>query len=93
MDMKRRDFNKLMVAAAAGMVAGSQTVALAGDPDAGCPKHSCKGQNECKGKGGCKSSDHGCAGKNSCKGKGGCDPAHTYEKHAVRARMLKCQGG
>ena len=28
MDMKRRDFNKLMVAAAAGMMAGSQTVAL-----------------------------------------------------------------
>ncbi|MFZ4765357.1 MAG: hypothetical protein ACOYMN_10425 [Roseimicrobium sp.] len=34
--------------------------------------HSCKGQNECKGKGGCKSGDNGCAGKNTCKGKGGC---------------------
>jgi hypothetical protein len=35
-------------------------------------KHGCKGQNSCKGKGGCKSSDNGCKGKNSCKGKGGC---------------------
>ena len=30
------------------------------------PKHACKGQNECKGQGGCP------AGKNECKGKGGC---------------------
>ena len=35
-------------------------------------KHGCQGQNSCKGKGGCKSSDNGCKGKNSCKGKGGC---------------------
>ena len=35
-------------------------------------KHACSGQNSCKGKGGCKSSDNGCKGKNSCKGKGGC---------------------
>jgi hypothetical protein len=35
-------------------------------------KHGCSGQNSCKGKGGCKTSDNGCKGKNSCKGKGGC---------------------
>jgi hypothetical protein len=35
-------------------------------------KHSCKGKNDCKGQGGCGSSDNGCKGKNSCKGKGGC---------------------
>jgi len=35
-------------------------------------KHACKGQNDCKGKGGCKSGDNGCKGQNSCKGKGGC---------------------
>jgi hypothetical protein len=35
-------------------------------------KHSCKGKNDCKGTGGCKTSDNGCKGKNSCKGKGGC---------------------
>ena len=34
--------------------------------------HSCKGQNTCKGKGGCKTGDNGCKGKNTCKGKGGC---------------------
>jgi hypothetical protein len=36
------------------------------------PKHDCKGQNSCKGQGGCQTSDMGCKGKNSCKGKGGC---------------------
>ena len=35
-------------------------------------KHACKGQNSCKGKGGCNTGDMGCKGKNSCKGKGGC---------------------
>lgn len=35
-------------------------------------KHGCKGQNACKGNGGCKTGDNGCKGKNSCKGKGGC---------------------
>jgi hypothetical protein len=35
-------------------------------------KHACKGQNSCKGKGGCKTGDNGCKGKNSCKGNGGC---------------------
>jgi hypothetical protein len=35
-------------------------------------RHACKGQNSCRGKGGCKSSDNGCKGKNTCKGKGGC---------------------
>jgi hypothetical protein len=34
--------------------------------------HACQGQNSCKGKGGCRTSDNGCKGKNSCKGKGGC---------------------
>ena len=35
-------------------------------------KHACKGHNECKGQGGCKSGANGCAGKNDCKGQGGC---------------------
>jgi len=30
-------------------------------------KHACKDQNECKGQGGCKTSDAGCKGKNSSK--------------------------
>jgi len=37
------------------------------------PIHSCAGKNDCKGVGGCKTSDQGCKGKNTCKGKGGCD--------------------
>ncbi|MGC4089211.1 MAG: hypothetical protein QM756_15270 [Polyangiaceae bacterium] len=35
-------------------------------------KHGCKGQNACKGKGGCKSDKHECKGQNACKGQGGC---------------------
>jgi len=31
-----------------------------------------KSKHDCKGKGGCKSSENGCKGKNDCKGKGGC---------------------
>lgn len=51
-------------------------------------KHGCKGQNSCKGKGGCSASDNGCKGKNDCKGKGGCAtdgskmPEPTPEPHA-----------
>ena len=76
MDMKRRDFNKLMLAAAAGIIAGceSETTATSGGETqvAVAEKHVCKGQNECKSQGGCKTGDNGCAGKNSCKGNGGC---------------------
>ncbi len=32
---------------------------------------SCKGQNECKGMGGCKTTKNSCAGQNGCKGEGG----------------------
>jgi len=35
--------------------------------------HGCSGMNDCKGTGGCKSSDKGCKFLNSCKGKGGCE--------------------
>ena len=35
-------------------------------------KHGCKGQNSCKGHGGCKSSENACKGQNSCKANGGC---------------------
>ncbi len=35
--------------------------------------HGCSGANDCKGLGGCKSSDKGCKFLNSCKGKGGCE--------------------
>lgn len=80
--MQRRDFNKYMGAVTAGLVVGAKLLAparaFAGDDKA--PKHVCKGKNECKGQGGCKSGDNGCAGKNSCKGKGGCAvPLHDSD--------------
>ena len=59
--------------AATPSIGGS--IAIAGTPAPAVHNvdaHGCKGQNDCKGQGGCSSSDNGCAGKNSCKGKGGC---------------------
>jgi hypothetical protein len=41
--------------------------------DAASAKECCKGHNECKGKGACKTDTNGCAGQNECKGKGGCN--------------------
>lgn len=38
-------------------------------------KACCKGRNECKAKGNCKTEDNDCKGKNQCKGKGGCKAA------------------
>jgi hypothetical protein len=35
-------------------------------------KHACKGLNDCKGRGGCKTDLNTCRGKNECKGRGGC---------------------
>jgi hypothetical protein len=48
---------------------------LASEPTAaaGEAKACCKGMNECKAKGGCKTDTNACAGKNECKGKGGCN--------------------
>jgi hypothetical protein len=67
-------------AAMAGLYAGSMAVRAFADDTAGsgdaskdASKHDCKGQNSCKGTGGCKSGDNGCKGQNSCKGKGGCN--------------------
>ena len=70
--MKRRDFTKVIGAAVAGLAAGSRLDAAATEEGDSGAKHACKGMNECKGQGGCKTGDNGCAGKNSCKGKGGC---------------------
>lgn len=35
-------------------------------------KECCKGKNDCKAKGNCKTDKNDCAGQNECKGKGGC---------------------
>jgi hypothetical protein len=50
-------------------------------------KHACKGQNSCKGKGGCKTGDQGCKGKNSCKGNGGCK-TNADDSSTPPAKML-----
>jgi hypothetical protein len=68
-------------AAIAGLYAGAFAVkSHAAEEKAGAAdtakkdaaKHDCKGKNECKGQGGCGTSDNGCKTKNSCKGHGGC---------------------
>jgi hypothetical protein len=76
--------NSLVLAAAmTGLLAGTTTRLMAGDDapakkeskkstDKKVEKHACKGQNSCKGNGGCSTGDNGCKAKNSCKGKGGC---------------------
>ena len=35
-------------------------------------KQQCRGTNECRGKGNCKTDKHACKGQNDCKGQGGC---------------------
>ena len=93
MSMNRRDFGKVMLGVAGGLVAGAQlaNVAIAGETG-GDDKHICKGHNACKGQGGCHEGDGGCAGKNSCKGKGGCAAASA--KHACKGQnACKGQGG
>ncbi len=55
----------------AGQKVKSATAKRMADPPKS-DKHGCKGKNECKGKGGCKTDKHACKGKNDCKGQGGC---------------------
>ncbi len=93
MSMKRRNFNKLLLGAVAGILAGTQgrSVYAGEGADEGGDKHACKGMNDCKGQGGCDSGDNGCAGKNSCKGHGGCA---TSAKHGCKGQNdCKGQGG
>jgi hypothetical protein len=89
--MDRREFSKAMGAVVAGMVAGSR--AFAEEKKAAATdtkdKHVCKGFNECKGKGGCKTDKNGCAGQNECKGKGGCPSAAA--KHDCKGKN-ECKG-
>ena len=70
MSIDRRNFNKLILASVAGIMAGFQTTALS--YGGGRPEPVADNKHACKGQGACKTGDNGCAGKNSCKGKGGC---------------------
>jgi hypothetical protein len=96
--MNRREFNKLLSAAAAGILGAGALAGCKGNGKSGdeakagvaAEKHACKGLNTCKGKGGCATGDAGCAGKNSCKGKGGC----ATVKHECKGKNeCKTQGG
>ncbi len=108
-DLNRRDFNKLVLAAVGGAVAGASLAGCENKPappetpkggdgktppkESGTPmaKHACKGMNECKGQGACKTEANACKGQNACKSKGGCA---TVEKHACGGKNeCKGQGG
>ncbi|MBS1537406.1 MAG: hypothetical protein JST20_06620 [Bacteroidetes bacterium] len=94
--MNGKDFGKLMIGAAvAGLISGGAAFASDGGKKPAkkaakahkastkaAKEHACKGMNECKGKGGCKTADNSCKGKNACKGKGGCSTAMATPKKA-----------
>lgn len=71
---------KLAVAALTGLLSVGTLSACSTDYFGGAEsssesvaeKHGCKGQNSCKGKGGCKTDKNACKGHNACKGQGGC---------------------
>ena len=96
MTLKRRDFNKLLVASVGGILSGAQqrTPFILGAYAEGTD-HVCAGRNDCSGQGGCESGDNSCPGKNSCKGHGGCA---TVAKHDCGGKneckgMGGCKGG
>jgi hypothetical protein len=80
--------SKLIAAAISGIVVGASGLAHAAPiremnslgPDIGVQpldgksgeKHTCRGQNACKGQGGCKTEKHACKGQNACRSQGGC---------------------
>lgn len=53
----------------------------------------CKGMNDCKGQGGCKSSTHDCAGKNDCKGQAGGPFKDKNEAVKVAKKLMEKRQG
>src|SRR5687767_9959835 len=94
--MDRRNFAKVMGAVAAGMAAGAKLFAEeapAGQAaEAPADKHICAGHNECKGKGGCKTTANEGAGNNEWKGKGG-SAAKAAQHECAGKNECKGQGG
>ena len=98
--MERRHFAKAMGAVVAGMAAGTRVFAEEKQAPAKTEAkadvkdtHICKGMNECKGKGGCKTDKNACAGKNECKGKGGCAvPVNKAHISGDKAGKHACKG-
>jgi len=68
-----------MTAACGGTAPPPTAPTASAEPEAVLPgagagaKECCKGKNECKGQGGCKTATNECAGLNECKLKGGCN--------------------
>jgi hypothetical protein len=67
----------IVAGAAGGLACNKSDAATGAAPAATTPasdgaKHACKGQNDCKGQGGCGTDKHACKGQNACKGQGGC---------------------
>lgn len=106
MEIQRRDFNKMLLAAVGGVITGA-TVGCGGGEKKGDGKngggkdvksdaHICKGQNGCEKKGNCKSGDKGCKGLNTCKKNGGCaskEWAHECAGKNKCAGQGGCKGG
>ena len=89
--MDRRQFNKWMGAAVAGILVGSRVSAQETKDEEKAAKHVCKGLNDCKGQGGCTTAKNDCSGKNDCKGQGGCA---TVAHHDCSGKNeCKGQGG
>ena len=80
--MSQSQFKKTVAAAAlSGLMLGTTGYIAGCSHDNDAPgvhadhagvQHACKGLNDCKGKGGCKTTENACKGQNACKGKGGC---------------------
>jgi hypothetical protein len=87
--MNRRRFTRVMGAVVAGMAAGAKLAPTGKGDDTQCEGHACKGRNDCRGKGGCKTGDQGCSGRNSCASKGGC--ATGGGRHDCRGKNC-CKG-
>ncbi len=106
METNRRDFNKLLVSAVGGIMAGvtlggCKTTDGNGSSEA-VAKHACKGlnackgqgkdaKNSCKGQGGCATAEHhSCKSQNECKGQGGCK---TDDNSCAGKNSCKGKGG
>ncbi len=76
----------LIAAAFGGLLLGTGGCASKPAPDSAMPSshesaatggesHACKGMNDCKAQGGCKTEAHACIGMNDGNGQGGCKTA------------------
>ena len=52
----------------------------------------CKGMNDCKGLGGCRTDEHACMGMNDCKGLGGCKTGQCDASAAPAGGKDCCKG-